>query len=129
MKRLILVFIAALFLVQCAYAFEIPFTDIKILEPTDLIINEASPVLVEPALDIKTTTSYEEDKTLIDTVFRFSGMTKEGTRNITVMLDGKFLGSIWGGSKFENLPVHKICLTPLSQYGTEEWYACEVNLK
>lgn len=117
----------ALCIVEPAYAFEIPFTDIKILEPADPILNESNQVLVEPTLEVTADVSFVEEKSIFDTVFRVTGFSKEGTRNITVMLGGKFIGSIWGGSKFENLPVHTSCLSDSSQYGSEAWYACEVG--
>ena len=127
MKRIFLSLLAALLFVQSAYALTIPFTDITILEPAEPVLNESNPVLVEPPLEVRTDVSYVEEKSIFDTVFRITGISKEGTRNITVMFEGKVLGSIWGGSKFENVPVHKSCLTDNSQYGSEEWYACEVN--
>lgn len=119
--------IGVLCIVEPAYAFEIPFTDIKILEPTNPVINESNPVLVEPTLEIKTDVLFEEEKSIFDTVFRITGISKEGTRNITVMFEGKILGSIWGGSKFENLPIHNSCISDYAQYGSEEWYVCEVS--
>jgi hypothetical protein len=127
MKRSLLILIAALFFVGSAYAFEIPFTDITILEPADPILNESNPVLVEPTLEVRTDVSFVEERSILDTVFRVTGISKGGTRNITVMLEGKVLGSIWGGSKFENVAIHKSCLSDNAQYGSEEWYACEVN--
>jgi hypothetical protein len=120
-------------IVEPAYAFEIPFTDIKILEPEEPIINEAAPVVTdqmidpvtsEPPLVVERTV---EDKGIVDSVTRIIGINKEGKRNITVMFEGKELGVIQEGSKFENVPIHKKCLTDFLQYGSDQWYACEVK--
>lgn len=111
-------------IVEPAYAFEIPILGIKILEPTDLIINEASPVIVEPTLAIQT--AYP-NATIIDQATRIVGINKVRGWNITIMFEGKELGIIQEGSKFENVPIHKSCLSDSSQYGSDEWYACEVN--
>jgi hypothetical protein len=126
MKRLFLVLIAALLFVQCAYALEIPILGIKIFEPAEPaepIINEAAPVIVEPTLEIQ---KGFENESIVDTVSRTIGFSKE-KRNITITHFGTVLAIIPEDSPFANIKVHESCLTPTQQYGTWEWYNCEVN--
>jgi hypothetical protein len=123
MKRHFLILIAALLFVQSAYALTIPFTDIKILEPADPILNESNPVLVEPTLEIQKGFANES---IVDTVSRTIGFSKE-KRNITISRNGQLLAIIPEDSPFANIQIHESCLTPVQQYGSDQWYACEVS--
>lgn len=119
--RLLVAVLALLFFAAPAYAFEIPFTDIKILEPSEPIGNRAIPVLVEPALNVE---KVVEDRGIVDSVTRFVGINKNGDRNITIYYEGKVLAFFKEGSKFDAIQqVHETCLK--HQYGTESWYGCE----
>jgi len=46
---------------------------------------------------------------------------------IDVEINGNLVATIPKGSKFEGMDVHEECL--LYQYGTDNWYWCEVNYK
>jgi hypothetical protein len=125
MKRLFIVLIAALLFVQCAYAFEIPIIGIKIFEPAEPaepILNEAAPVIVEPTLEIQKSFANES---IVDTVSRTIGFSKE-KRNITITNFGTVLAIIPEDSPFANIRIHESCLSPVQQYGTMDWYNCEV---
>ncbi len=126
MKRIFLFLLAALFLVQCAYALTIPFTDITILEPAEPVLNESNPVLVEPTLDIQIGIANES---VVDTISRTVGIGQIAKRNLTITYEGKMLGIIPEDAPFAGFTLHDSCLTPFQPYGTIDWYNCEVAIQ
>jgi len=98
------------------------------------IINDASPVYNEKILlpnpgakiaryEYKKITQSDDFFYSLQQTFGFVPK-KEST---TVTINGQFAASLPPGSKFENIIIHEACLP--FQYGTDDWYNCEVIIQ
>lgn len=118
----------------------IPFTDIKILEPPEPVINTVAglgdiqldiiPAGVQSPFAINNTivpiSFYYEDKSIPDILTRIIGIGVNNKVNMTVKRGDTVLAILPPGTKFEKIVSHEYCLNRYS-YGTEEWYSCEVE--
>jgi hypothetical protein len=82
------------------------------------------------------TTSVSITESIISGAKKVIGLKEEGSEpvepveeiktEIDVELNGIKVATIPKGSKFEGIEVHNVCLQ--FQYGTDNWYKCEVSL-
>jgi hypothetical protein len=95
-----------------------------IIEPIETIFPVYAVVPVE----------YTDKQTIIEkTIYKIEKLvglqaevTEEEINEIAVKQDGIIIAIIPPGSKFNGVEVHKICLA--YQYGTDNWYNCEMEI-
>jgi len=134
MKRILfLVLIAMMMLTVVVVADDVIINEGAPLEdnPIEPKVTEPAPIYNENPLDVKA--SYVTvNKSIITTILEFIGLesfvsqTEIVENTIDVFIGDFKAATIPEGSKFSNMVVHDTCLQ--FQYGTDDWYKCEVAL-
>jgi len=103
-----------------------------------LPVMAAIPMVMASDFSSKSSVVYIEKETTTNIITTFLnagksmlGMEQEPVEvkktTVVVQIDGNAVAEIPKGSKFEGMEVHDYCL--LYQYGTDNWYNCEVSLQ